>query len=53
MYLKARKEGFRIQASYLLGFFKTGHFPPVGSYVAGMPMAQFEGILCNIAIATK
>jgi hypothetical protein len=34
--------------TYLLGFFKTGHFLPVGSYVAGMPMAQFEGILCNV-----
>jgi hypothetical protein len=34
--------------TYLLGFFKTWHFPPVGSYVAGMPMAQFEGILCNV-----
>ena len=31
-----------------MGFFKTGHFPPVGSYVAWMPMAQFEGILCNV-----
>ena len=31
-----------------MGFFKTGHFPPVGSYVAGMPMAQFEWILCNV-----
>ena len=33
---------------YLLGFFKTGYFPPVGSYVAEMPMVQFEGILCNV-----
>jgi hypothetical protein len=34
--------------TYLLGFFKTGYFPSVGSCAAGMPMAQFQGILCNL-----
>jgi hypothetical protein len=34
--------------TYLLGFFKTGYFPSVGSCAAGMPIAQFQGILCNL-----
>ena len=34
--------------SYLLKYLKGGHFPPPGSYVAGMPIAQYEVILTNI-----
>lgn len=34
--------------SYLLSFLKAGHFPPCGSYISGMPIAQFEGILTNV-----
>lgn len=34
--------------SYLLPFLRTGHFPPQGAYIAGLPIAQFEGILSNV-----
>ena len=34
--------------NYLLQYIKIGHFPPPGAYVAGMPIAQFEGILLNV-----
>lgn len=34
--------------SYLLPFLKVGHFPPHGFYVAGLPIAQSEGILTNV-----
>ena len=32
----------------LLSQFKFGVFPPPNAYVNGLPMTQFEGILCNI-----
>ena len=32
----------------LLSHFRPGAFTPPGSYVAGLPMTQFEGIMCNI-----
>ena len=33
---------------HLLKFYKPGTYPPPASYVAGLPIAQFEGILCNV-----
>ena len=32
----------------LLSYSKLGQFPPVGLYVADMPITQYEGIMCNI-----
>lgn len=32
----------------LLPFLKVGHFPPPGAYVAGLPLAQYEGLLSNV-----
>ena len=34
--------------SFLLNHYKPSTFPPPGMYVAGLPIAQFEGILSNI-----
>ena len=34
--------------SYLLDFYHPGTFPPSGKYVAGLPIAQFEGIISNV-----
>ena len=33
---------------HLLKYYKPGTFPPPGSYVADLPMAQFEGIMTNV-----
>ena len=33
---------------HLLCYYRPGTFPPPGMYAAGLPMAQFEGILCNV-----
>ena len=33
---------------HLLQFYHPGKFPPPGAYMAGLPMAQFEGIMCNV-----
>jgi hypothetical protein len=35
---------------YLMDFLRVGHFPPPGGFVAGLPMAQYEGILTNVDI---
>ena len=34
--------------SFLLQFYTPGSFPPPGWHVAGLPMAQFEGLLTNM-----
>ena len=34
--------------NHLLPYLRVGHFPPPGGYVADIPLAQFEGILCNV-----
>lgn len=36
--------------SFLLGFQNVGHFTPHGTYVYGLPLAQFEGILTNVGL---
>jgi hypothetical protein len=36
----------------LLPFLKVGHFPPPGAYVAGLPLAQYEGLLSNVQNGT-
>ena len=33
---------------HLLRQFHFGVFPPPGNYVKGLPMTQFEGLLCNV-----
>lgn len=33
---------------FLIPFLRVGHFPPPGSHIGGMPMAQFEGFLTNV-----
>ena len=34
--------------NWLLAGVNFAHFPPYGSYVHGIPVVMFEGILCNI-----
>ncbi|CAG2191099.1 unnamed protein product [Mytilus edulis] len=46
--LHQRIRWFLDMRDYLLQFLKVGHFPPPGSHVEGMPMAQFEGFLTNV-----
>ena len=32
----------------LLKIYRPGKFPPPGAFVADLPIAQFEGLLCNV-----
>ena len=34
--------------NHLLHFYRPGYFPPPGGDVAGLPIAQFEGIMSNV-----
>ncbi|CAC5357936.1 unnamed protein product [Mytilus coruscus] len=44
----ARTEWLLDMKQYMLPNLKVGHFPPPGSYIASLLIAQFEGILSNI-----
>ena len=43
-----RLEAMLNMRNKLLQYLRVGQFPPPGFHVAGMPMAQYEGLLTNI-----
>ena len=43
-----RLDWFLSTGDHLMAFLRLGQFPPPGKYVAGLPIAQHEGILTNV-----
>ena len=43
-----RLEAMLNMRNKLLQYLRVGQFPPPGFHVAGMPMAQYEGLLTNV-----
>ena len=46
--INQRVEWLLEMRNFLLGHYNPMQFPPPGSHIKGLPIAQFEGILCNV-----